>query len=62
MQQWGIFREQQRSVEVHQQPMPSDEDLLGVAAMYTLLRRGTIYAVPPHQMPDRTQAAAILRY
>jgi hypothetical protein len=42
--------------------MAGDEDLLDLAAMYTLLRRGTVYAVAPEQMPDRTPAAAILRY
>jgi len=30
--------------------------------MYTLLKRGTVYAVVPEHMPDGTPAAAILRY
>jgi hypothetical protein len=30
--------------------------------MYTLLKHGTIYAAGLDQMPERTPAAAILRY
>jgi hypothetical protein len=30
--------------------------------MYTIMRRGTVYAVAPEQMPEHTLAAAILRY
>jgi Bacterial archaeo-eukaryotic release factor family 3 len=62
VQQWGIFHSESRKVEVHQEAVPGDEDLLDVAATYTLLRRGTVYAVAPEQMPNGTPAAAILRY
>jgi hypothetical protein len=62
VQQWGIFQGESRAVEVHQEAVAGSEDLLNVAAMYTLQRRGTVYAVAPQQMPDRTPAAAILRY
>jgi hypothetical protein len=30
--------------------------------MYTLLRRGTVHAVTPDELPDRSLAAALLRY
>jgi hypothetical protein len=60
--QWGIFHAESRMVEAHQEAMAGDEDLLDAAAIYTLLKRGTVYAVAPDQMPDRTKAAAILRY
>jgi hypothetical protein len=62
VQQWGIFHGESRVVEVHQEAVAGSEDLVNVAAMYTLQRRGTVYAVAPQQMPDRTPAAAILRY
>jgi hypothetical protein len=62
VQQWGVFRAESRTVEVHREAVADDEDLLDLAAMYTLLRRGTVYAVAPEHMPDRTPAAAILRY
>jgi hypothetical protein len=62
VQQWGIFNGESRTVEVHPEAVIGDEDLLDVAAVYTLLRRGTVYAVIPEQMPEHTPAAAILRY
>jgi release factor family 3 len=62
VQQWGVFRSETREVEVHQEPATGDEDLLDVAASYTLLRRGTVYAVPAEHVPAGTPAAAILRY
>jgi Bacterial archaeo-eukaryotic release factor family 3 len=62
VQEWGVFDSESRTVEVHEEAMAGDEDLLDVAAMYTLLRRGTVYAVAPEQMPDHTPGAAILRY
>ena len=61
-QQWGVFREEHRTVEVHPERLVGDEDLLNVAAMYTFLRRGTVYALAPDQMPHHTPVAAILRY
>jgi hypothetical protein len=62
VQQWGMFDRESRAVQVHQAAEAGDEDLLDVAAMYTLLRRGTVYAVTPNELPDRSLAAAILRY
>ena len=62
VQQWGMFDGANRMVEVHREAVPGDEDLLDVAAQYTLLRRGTVYAVTPEEAPHRTPAAAILRY
>jgi hypothetical protein len=62
VQQWGVFQDEARRVEVHREALSGDEDLLNVAAVYTFLRRGTVYAVAPDQMPDHTPVAAILRY
>jgi len=62
VQQWGVFHPETREVEVHQEASAGDEDLLDVAAAYTLMRRGTVYAVAPEQIPEATTAAAILRY
>jgi hypothetical protein len=60
--QWGVFHDDSREVEVHQAAEAGDEDLIDVAAMYTFLRRGVVYAVAPGQMPDREPVAAVLRY
>jgi hypothetical protein len=38
------------------------KDLLDLAAIHTILNRGTVYAVPPANMADDTASAAILRY
>jgi hypothetical protein len=62
VQRWGRFDSESRAVEVHQEALTGDEDLLDVAAMYTLLRRGTVHAVTLEELPDQTPAAAILRY
>ncbi|HSF31514.1 MAG TPA: hypothetical protein VLK82_13710 [Candidatus Tectomicrobia bacterium] len=62
MQQWGSFDADSRTVEVHQEAIAGHEDLLDAAAIHTLLGRGTVHALAPEQMPDRTPAAAILRY
>jgi hypothetical protein len=39
-----------------------DEDLLNVAAVETLLRRGNVCSLPSHLMPRGAVAAATLRY
>lgn len=62
VQQWGKFDRESRAVRVHHEAEVGDEDLLDVAAMYTFLKRGTIYAVTADELPDRSAAAAILRY
>jgi hypothetical protein len=61
-QEWGYFHVESRTAEAHREAIAGDDDLLNVAAIYTLLKRGTIYAVELDQMPEHTPAAAILRY
>ena len=39
-----------------------EEDLLNVAAVETILQRGSVFALPTSQMPDRALAAAVLRF
>lgn len=57
--QWGTFDPAQLKVEVHDAQGPRDEDLLNLAAIYTLAHKGTVYAVEPEQVPDATPLAAI---
>lgn len=59
---WGKFIESNEEIEVHNGEMPGDEDLLDKAAINTMLRGGIVYIVDPEDMPDKTPAAAILRY
>lgn len=59
---WGRFNSVDFSVDIHDSPMPGDEDLLNFAAVQTLLYDGTIYALPKEDMPMGQSAAAILRF
>jgi hypothetical protein len=38
------------------------EDLLDLTAIHTILSRGTVYAVPPADMPDGAAVAAVFRF
>jgi hypothetical protein len=60
--QWGVFDPQSNAVELHEACQPGDEDLLDLAAVETLAHRGTVYGVPPEQMPIRKSIAALYRY
>ncbi len=61
-QQWGLFDPSSETVYLHQDKETGDEDLLDLAATHTLLNGGTVYAVPPEQIPFSTPVAAIFRY
>ncbi|MGH7391517.1 MAG: hypothetical protein ACREM3_18960 [Candidatus Rokuibacteriota bacterium] len=58
---WGTFAPDTRTVELGDEA-PGHEDVLNLAAIQTVLNRGTVYAVPPAEMPDATPVAALLRY
>lgn len=59
---WGTFDPDGRTIEVGEEAPGRNEDLLNLAAIHTVLSRGTVYAVPTADMPDRKPVAAILRY
>ena len=61
-QQWGTADPQTLQVRIHDQPQPGDEDLLDRAAVHTLLTSGSVFAVPPQQVPGPGLVAALLRY
>jgi Bacterial archaeo-eukaryotic release factor family 3 len=62
IQCWGTFDTRTRRVDLHETPIPRDEDLLNIAAIRTYAYGGTVFVVSPDQMPDPTPAAAIFRY
>jgi Bacterial archaeo-eukaryotic release factor family 7 len=62
VQGWGRFDPEKDRVDVHESPEPGDEDLLDLSAIQTLLKGGTVYAVPPEGVPDQALVAAVLRY
>jgi Bacterial archaeo-eukaryotic release factor family 7 len=59
---WGTFASDTRTIEIGDEAPGQSEDVLNLAAIHTVLNRGTVYAVPPAEMPDETPAAAVLRY
>ncbi len=63
-QQWGRFDPDDRKLEMYDENQSDlqDHDLLDFAAVYTLLRNGTVYAVDSEQVPEQGVTAAIFRY
>lgn len=47
---------------LHYEPEVGDEELVNFAAMQTLMHSGTVYSLPPEQMPDSYSMAALYRY
>jgi len=62
VQQWGTFAPETQDIMIAQEAAPEHEDLLDCAALHTFLNSGTVYAVPPEQIPDAAPLAAVLRY
>ena len=62
LQVWGHFDPAQDQLQVHQSPEPGDEDLLDLAAIETLIKGGTVYAVAPDEVREFSPLAAIFRY
>jgi len=62
VRQWGIVDSENRAVLNHEARQPGDHDLLDVAAVETILRRGRVYVVAPDSVPGGGVVAARLRY
>ncbi len=62
VQQWGFYDLETRTVHLHPDVEPGDEDLLDFAAVHTFLSGGSVYALKPEQVPDEVPLAAIFRY
>jgi Bacterial archaeo-eukaryotic release factor family 7 len=61
-EQWGTFDPASSLLEVHPNRQVEDEELLDLTAAYTVLAGGTVYAIPPDQMPTESPLAALFRY
>lgn len=59
---WGTFDADANKVERHDQKESNNEDLLDLAAAYSLANGGTVYAIPEEKLPDDAEVAAIFRY
>ncbi len=62
VQVWGGFDSEKDMVYVHDTHESGDEDLLDVAAIQSLMKGGTVYAVLQEEVPDKASLAAIFRY
>jgi hypothetical protein len=62
VQRWGVFDEKTGEALLHQRQELGDQDLLDSAALHTLIKGGTVYAVTQDQVPDQTPICAIYRY
>lgn len=61
-QVWGHFDADAGTVELHDKPTPVSDDLLNLAAIQTILGRGTVYAVQAEEVPSDEPLAALFRY
>lgn len=62
VQSWGRFAPETGEVEAVERPGSADQDLLNLAALYTYLAGGAVFAVGPEAVPGNGPLAAILRY
>jgi hypothetical protein len=62
IEEWGTFDLKSNSIDLHDEALSCDEDLLDFAAAYTIMHRGTVYAVKPEDVPGGPPAAAVFRH
>jgi hypothetical protein len=60
VQHWGVYKED--SVVIHDQFLSGDEDLLDLAATFTINNGGVVYVLPAERVPGDGDLAAIFRY
>lgn len=61
-QVWGLFDPESDTVELHKTQQIEDEDLLDLTAVLTLVKGGSVFAVPSEDIPEKSLVAAVLRY
>lgn len=59
---WGSFDPGSTTLRVHDRPGPGVEDLLNLAAVYTIERDGSVHAFVGPRVPGAGEIAASLRY
>ena len=59
---WGGYDPASREVEVYDEPLQGAEELLNLAATMTASTSGRVRLVPREDLPEKADAAAILRY
>jgi hypothetical protein len=62
-QRWGRYDPDRNEVTLHDRALNDSEDLLNLAAVETLTRGGTVYALNSDQLPEpQSSVAALLRF
>jgi Zn-dependent protease len=59
---WGRYDPEAGIIDRRDEPVPGDEDLLDLAALQTILKGGTVYAVEPKAVAGSGSLAALFRY
>jgi hypothetical protein len=59
---WGTWDEMTEAIHLFEQPQAGAIDLLDAAAAQAWLHGGTVFAVPPEEVPGEGLLAAVLRY
>lgn len=59
---WGTYDASRRSIEIHQDAGPGEQDLVELAAIETLRNGGDVYAVDASETPGHQPAVAVCRY
>jgi len=59
---WGHLNATTNEATVSRTRAEGDDDLLNLAAIHTYMTGGTVYAVPPSQVPGGGDVAAVFRY
>jgi len=62
VQQWGTFDAVTDEVALDKDANSTNEDLLDLATIQTIMNGGTVYAMDHGEMPDASSLAAIFRY
>ena len=58
----GTFNPDTLDVTLHKEPQLHSEDLLNLAALFTLTNGGDVWLLAPEHVPSGNQIAAALRY
>ena len=62
IERWGRFEPSSGALERRDGPGPYGEELLNLAAVWTLQRSGAVHVVDRARMPGRVEIAANFRY
>jgi hypothetical protein len=62
LQCWGTFDPDTNAIATHEAAASGREDLLDLAAVYTMANGGEVFAVGPDDVPGGSAAAALFRY